>query len=86
MTDIVTSTADVLAILGGATTFIAAVFTAVRLARCQTVTCCWGAISLVNRPISNPIPHPLDTVPTQAMKRETSLSTTIERENSDGIV
>ena len=85
MTDIVTSTADILAILGGATTFIAAVFTAVRLSRCQTVTCCWGALNLVNKPISNPIPPPLPVVPNQAIKRENSLST-IGRENSDGIV
>ena len=51
---IVTSTADVLAIIGGGTTFVAAVFAAVRLSRCQTVTCCWGALNLVNKPIPAP--------------------------------
>jgi hypothetical protein len=51
MSGIVTSTADILAILGGCTTFAAAIFAAVRLSRCQTVTCCWGAFSLVNKPL-----------------------------------
>ena len=56
---IVTSTADVLAIIGGGTTFVAAVFAAVRLSRCQTVTCCWGALNLVNKPIPTPpLPPP----------------------------
>ena len=54
MSDIVTSTADILAILGGCTTFAAAIFAAVRLSRCQTVTCCWGAFSLVNKPLPAP--------------------------------
>ena len=49
---IVSSTADILAIIGGATTFVAAVFAAIRLSRCQTVTCCWGALNLVNKPTS----------------------------------
>ena len=48
---IITSTADILAILGGATTFCAALFAAVRLSRCQTVSCCWGAVNLINKPI-----------------------------------
>ena len=56
MSEIVTSTADVLAILGGCTTFCAAVFAAVRLSRCQTITCCWGGCTLVNKPIPVPIP------------------------------
>ena len=69
---IVTSTADVLAIIGGATTFVAAVFAAVRLSRCQTVTCCWGALNLVNKPI--PVPQqPLPLVP-QTMEKENSVS------------
>ena len=51
MSNLVTSTADILAILGGATTFTAAVFAAVRLSRCQNVTCCWGAFTLVNKPL-----------------------------------
>ena len=55
MSEIVTSTADILAI-GGATTFVAAVFAAVRLSRCQTVTCCWGGCTLVNKPIPVPVP------------------------------
>ncbi len=53
---IISSTADILAILGGATTFVAAVFAAVRLSRCQTVTCCWGCIDLKNKPIPVPVP------------------------------
>ena len=72
MTDIVTSTADILAILGGATTFAAAIFAAIRLSRCQTVTCCWGAINLVNKPIPVPIPPPLPMP--QLTERENSVS------------
>ena len=62
MTNLVTSTADILAIIGGATTFLAALFAAIRLSRCQTVTCCWGALNLVNKPIAVP-PQPLPTLP-----------------------
>ena len=58
MSSIITSTADVLAIIGGATTFCAALFAAVRLSRCQTVTCCWGAIDLKNKPIPVPVQAP----------------------------
>ena len=39
MGDIVTSTADILAILGGATTLLLGIFGAVRL--------CWGALNLL---------------------------------------
>ena len=59
---IVNSTADILAIIGGATTFCAALFAAVRLSRCQTVTCCWGALDLKNKPIPVPVPV-LETPP-----------------------
>ena len=51
MSGIVTNTADILAILGGATTLLLGVFAAVRLSRCQTVSCCWGALNLVNKPL-----------------------------------
>ena len=60
MGDIITSTADVLAILGGVTTFTAAVFAAVRLSRCQKVLCCWGGCQLENKPL--PVP-PTAAVP-----------------------
>ena len=68
---IVTSTADVLAIIGGATTFIGAVFAAIRLSRCQRVTCCWGAMSLENKPLATPPPpapqlHELQRAPSAA--------------------
>ena len=72
MTNLVTSTADILAIIGGATTFLAALFAAIRLSRCQTVTCCWGAINLVNKPIPVPIPPPLP-IP-QPIEKENSVS------------
>ena len=61
---IITSTADILAILGGATTFCAALFAAVRLSRCQTVSCCWGAVNLINKPIPT-IPAPVIPTPDQ---------------------
>ena len=54
MTHLVTSTADILAIFGGVTTLVGAIFAAVRLSRCQTVSCCWGGFKLVNKPI--PVP------------------------------
>ena len=60
MGDIITSTADILAILGGVTTFTAAVFAAVRLSRCQKVLCCWGGCQLENKPL--PVP-PTAAVP-----------------------
>jgi hypothetical protein len=51
MGNIVSSTADILAILGGITTLVLGLFGAIRLSRCQTVKCCWGCIDLVNKPI-----------------------------------
>ena len=71
MSTLVTSTADILAILGGATTFVAAVFAAVRLSRCQTVSCCWGALNLVNKPIPVPIQPP---PPPQSIERDNSVA------------
>ena len=61
MGNVVSSTADILAILGGATTLLLGVFAAVRLSRCQTVSCCWGALNLVNKPlpVAPPLPAPL---------------------------
>ena len=53
MGNVVSSTADILAILGGATTLIIGIFGAIRLSRCQTVRCCWGCVDLVNRPLSD---------------------------------
>ena len=58
MSGIVTSTADILAILGGATTLLLGIFGAVRLSRCQTVSCCWGALNLVNKPLPVVPPAP----------------------------
>lgn len=52
MGSVVSSTADILAILGGATTLVLGVFGAVRLSRCQNVRCCWGCIDLVNKPLA----------------------------------
>jgi len=52
MGNVVSSTADILAILGGITTLVLGLFGAIRLSRCQTVRCCWGCIDLVNKPIS----------------------------------
>lgn len=50
MGNIVTSTADVLAIIGGATTLCLGIFGAVRYSRCRTVTCCWNGCILQNEP------------------------------------
>jgi hypothetical protein len=52
MGSVVSSTADILAILGGITTLVLGLFGAIRLSRCQTVRCCWGCIDLVNKPIA----------------------------------
>ena len=52
MGNVVSSTADILAILGGTTTLVLGIFGAIRLSRCQNVRCCWGCIDLVNKPIS----------------------------------
>ena len=66
MTQLVSSTADILAILGGATTFVAAIFAAVRLSRCQRVICCWGGCQLENKPLPAP---PQAAAPTAALTR-----------------
>ena len=50
MGNIVTSTADILAIIGGATTLCLGIFGAVRYSRCRTVTCCWQGCILENEP------------------------------------
>ena len=66
MGNVVSSTADILAILGGATTLVLGLFGAIRLSRCQNVRCCWGCIDLVNKPIAavdKPTPKG-DTPPT----------------------
>jgi hypothetical protein len=52
MGNVVSNTADILAILGGVTTLVLGLFGAIRLSRCQTVACCWGCINLVNKPIA----------------------------------
>jgi hypothetical protein len=56
MGGIVSSTADILAILGGVTTLVLGVFGAIRLSRCQNVRCCWGCIDLVNKPLATGAP------------------------------
>ena len=50
MGNVVTSTADILAIIGGVTTLVLGVFGAVRYSRCRTVTCCWNGCILQNEP------------------------------------
>lgn len=50
MGNIVTSTADILAIIGGATTLCLGIFGAVRYSRCRTVSCCWNGCILQNEP------------------------------------
>lgn len=50
MGGVVSSTADVLAILGGTTTLVLGIFGAVRYSRCRSVSCCWGACKLTNAP------------------------------------
>jgi hypothetical protein len=66
MGNVVSSTADILAILGGVTTLVLGLFGAIRLSRCQTVKCCWGCIDLVNKPIAaaDKPPPKGDTPPT----------------------
>ena len=54
MGNIVTSTADILAIIGGATTLCLGIFGAVRYSRCRTVTCCWNGCILQNEPPGAP--------------------------------
>ena len=63
---IVSSTADIIAIVGSATTLIAAVFAAVRLSRCQRVSCCWGGCQLENKPLPAP---PQAAAPAAALTR-----------------
>ena len=71
---IITSTADVLAVIGGATTFCAALFAAVRLSRCQTVTCCWGCIDLKNKPIPTvPVPANTPTLDQPTLEKSNSI-------------
>jgi hypothetical protein len=67
---IVGSTADILALLGGSTTLIAALFASIRLSRCQSISCCWGGVTVVNRPI--PLPIPLVAGAGQPIEREGS--------------
>lgn len=50
MGNIVTNTADILAIVGGATTFAVAIFASIKMSRCKKVTCCWDGCVLVNEP------------------------------------
>jgi hypothetical protein len=50
MGGVVSSTADVIAIVGSATTLILGIFGAVRYSRCRVVACCWGACRLTNAP------------------------------------
>jgi len=50
MSGIVNNTADILAILGGVTTFFVGVFAAIRMSRCKQVSCCWNGCTLVNEP------------------------------------
>ena len=52
MGGVVSSTADVLAIIGGGTTLILAVFGVARYSRCRMVSCCWGGCKLTNVPPS----------------------------------
>ena len=59
MGNVVSNTADILAILGGATTLIIGIFGAIRLSRCQTVRCCWGCIDLINKPLGDVKPFSL---------------------------
>jgi hypothetical protein len=63
MGNIVTSTADILAIIGGATTLCLGIFGAVRYSRCRTVTCCWNGCILQNDP---PGAQPIDKKKSEA--------------------
>lgn len=60
MGNIVTSTADILAIIGGATTLCLGIFGAVRYSRCRTVTCCWNGCILQNDPPGAQSERPAD--------------------------
>ncbi len=50
MGNIVTNTADILAIVGGATTFVVAIFASIKMSRCKKVACCWDGCVLLNEP------------------------------------
>jgi hypothetical protein len=50
MGNVITSTADVLAIIGGATTLVLGVFGAIRYSRCRSVSCCCSACVIENGP------------------------------------
>ena len=50
MGNVITSTADVLAIIGGATTLVLGVFGAIRYSRCRSVSCCCSACVIENNP------------------------------------
>ena len=64
MGNVVSNTADILAILGGATTLIIGIFGAIRLSRCQTVRCCWGCVDLINKPPGDATPPGVAKPPT----------------------
>jgi len=78
MGNVVSSTADILAILGGVTTLILGVFGAIRLSRCQHVRCCWGCIDLINKPIASAGASPSNskTVNSAPLSVTTSLGVT----------
>jgi len=50
MGNVVSSTADILAIIGGATTLVLGVFGAIRYSRCRSVSCCFSACVIENSP------------------------------------
>jgi hypothetical protein len=74
MGNVVTSTADILAIIGGATTLVLGVFGAVRYSRCRTVSCCWNGCILQNEP---PTAQPADK-----KKSEATIDPTVPRTDS----
>jgi hypothetical protein len=73
MGNIVTSTADILAIIGGATTLCLGIFGAVRYSRCRTVTCCWNGCILENDPPGTQSP---------GKKKSEAIDPTIQRNDS----
>ena len=74
MGNIVTSTADILAIIGGATTLCLGIFGAVRYSRCRTVTCCWNGCILQNEPPG--------AQPSSQDKKKESIDQTVPRTDS----
>jgi hypothetical protein len=74
MGNVVTSTADILAIIGGVTTLCLGIFGAVRYSRCRTVTCCWNGCILEN--------EPPNAQHTDKKKSEVSSDTTVPRTDS----